>query len=147
MCFILLSQMKSGFIYIIYIFHLPLISTTHQSCLQTLLTPCRQHECLPIWTSTIIVQGLSDYPVVFIILTFFSRFQPCWSYLFSKCTHHVSSTTLPSALHMHHPSKLMTSLKGLLQYKVCILSNILSAFVLPALPPSIVLPKSLKPHL
>lgn len=34
---------------------------------------------------------------------------------------------------MHHPSKLMTSLKGLLQYKVCILSNILSAFVL--LPP------------
>lgn len=31
---------------------------------------------------------------------------------------------------MHHPSELMTSLKGWLQSKVCILSNILSAFVL-----------------
>lgn len=53
---------------------------------------------------------------------------------FSKCTHPACTRSLPSALYMHHPSKLMTSLKGLLQYKVCILSNILSAFV-PLPPP------------
>lgn len=49
--------------------------------------------------------------------------------------------SLPSALYMHHPSELMTSLKGWLQSKVCILSNILSAFVLLPQPAAAASPK------
>lgn len=47
------------------------------------------------------------------------------------------------ALYMHPPAKLMTSLKGWAQDKVCILSNIVSAFVASSPPPT---PKSLGVH-
>lgn len=109
-------------------FHLLLVST-HHSCLQRLLTASRPH----VSVMAIHCPLLHLCPPSLAILTFFLHSQPCYSSLFSKCTHPACTRSLPSALYMHHPSKLMTSLKGLLQYKVCILSNILSAFVL--LPP------------
>lgn len=66
-------------------------------------------------------------------IDFLSPFPTLLVLLILKVHHPACTRSLPSALYMHHPSKLMTSLKGLLQYKVCFLSNILSAFVL--LPP------------